>query len=63
MDEIMTVEELAKYLRVQPQTIYTWVQGEKIPGVKIGKEWRFKRSIIDKWFDSQLHTKFKDMID
>jgi len=57
---IMTLEEVAAYLRVKPQTIYTWAQEGKIPAAKLGKEWRFKKSMVDKWFNEQMDEKFKD---
>lgn len=62
-DKIMTLEEVADYLRLTPQTIYSWAQEKKIPAVKLGKEWRFKKSLIDKWFDAHLDEKFKNYID
>jgi excisionase family DNA binding protein len=58
-DKIMTLEEVAEYLRLKPQTIYTWAQEKKIPAAKIGREWRFKKSIIDKWFIDRMDDKFK----
>jgi excisionase family DNA binding protein len=54
-NEILTIDEVAEYLRLTPQTIYKWAQEKRIPAVKLGKEWRFRRSMIDKWFDDQLH--------
>ena len=60
MDEIMTIEEVAKYLKLKPQTIYTWSQNGKIPAVKLGKEWRFRKSVIDKWFDQHMDQQFSD---
>jgi excisionase family DNA binding protein len=60
--EIMTLEEVAKYLKMKPQTIYTWAQDKKIPAAKIGKEWRFKRAVIDKWFDSFFDDRFKKLL-
>jgi excisionase family DNA binding protein len=59
-DKIMTLEEVAEYLRVKPQTIYTWAQEKKIPAAKLGKEWRFKKSMVDKWFIERMDDKFKD---
>jgi excisionase family DNA binding protein len=53
-NEILTIDEVAEYLRLTPQTIYKWAQEKRIPAVKLGKEWRFRRSIIDRWFDDQL---------
>jgi excisionase family DNA binding protein len=59
-DKIMTLEEVAEYLRVKPQTIYTWSQEKKIPAAKLGKEWRYKKSMIDKWFLESMDEKFRD---
>jgi excisionase family DNA binding protein len=53
-NEILTIEEVASYLRLTPQTIYRWAQEKRIPAVKLGKEWRFRRSIIDDWLDEQI---------
>ncbi|MBU2584817.1 MAG: helix-turn-helix domain-containing protein, partial [Bacteroidetes bacterium] len=50
------------YLKLRPQTIYTWAQEKKIPAAKIGKEWRFKKSIIDKWFNRHFDEKFNKVI-
>ena len=52
--EILTLEEVAEYLRLKPQTIYKWAQERRIPAVKLGKEWRFRRSIIDRWMNEQM---------
>lgn len=62
-DKIMTLEEVAEYLRLTPQTIYTWAQEKKIPAVKLGKEWRFRQSLIDKWFNDHLDEKFRNFLD
>ena len=62
MDDIMTLEEVAKYLRLKPQTIYTWAQNNKIPAAKLGKEWRFRKSIIDKWFNKHINEEFKEYL-
>ncbi len=61
-DEIMTLEEVAAYLKVKPQTIYTWAQEKKIPAAKLGKEWRFKRSVVDAWFDQHFDAKFDKIV-
>lgn len=53
-NEILTIEEVAAYLRLTPQTIYRWAQEKRIPAAKLGKEWRFRRSIIDRWLDAQI---------
>ena len=58
MEDIMTLEEVAKYLKVKPQTIYTWAQDGKIPAAKLGKEWRFRKTVIDRWFNEHINEKF-----
>lgn len=62
MDDIMTLEEVAKYLKLKPQTIYNWAQNNKIPAAKLGKEWRFRRSVIDKWFNDHINKDFSSYI-
>ena len=62
-NDIMTLEEVAAYLRLKPQTIYTWAQDKKIPAAKLGKEWRFKKSIIDEWFIRHIDEKFSEVIE
>jgi excisionase family DNA binding protein len=62
-DDIMTLEEVANYLKLKPQTIYTWAQEKKIPAAKLGKEWRFKKSLVDEWFIHHIDAKFKNIIE
>ncbi len=50
---LMTIEELAKYLRMKRVTIYKHAQEKKLPGFKVGSGWRFKKSTIDKWISAK----------
>lgn len=52
--EIMTIEEVAQFLRVSERTVYDWAQKGEIPGGKLGTAWRFKRSEIEEWVDQRL---------
>jgi excisionase family DNA binding protein len=52
--DIMTLEEVARYLKVKPQTVYKWAQDGHIPGTKLSKEWRFRKSILDEWIDTSI---------
>ena len=58
----MTLEEVASYLKLKPQTIYTWAQEKKIPAAKLGKEWRFRKSIIDEWILHHIDERFDEII-
>ncbi|UCD55293.1 MAG: helix-turn-helix domain-containing protein [Candidatus Omnitrophota bacterium] len=46
---LMTIDEIAKYLRMKKVTIYKHAQEGKVPGFKVGSKWRFKKSTVDKW--------------
>jgi excisionase family DNA binding protein len=48
-DEIMTMDELAEYLKISKSTLYKLAVESKIPGTKIGKRWRFHKDAIDEW--------------
>ncbi len=55
-DDILTIEEVAKYLRVSERTVYDWAQKGEIPAGKIGTVWRFKKTEIEKWVNERLST-------
>jgi excisionase family DNA binding protein len=46
---IYTAEEIAKYLRVHPYTVKRLARANKIPGFKVGGQWRFRKDEIDRW--------------
>ena len=50
---IMTLEEVAKYLRVHKSTVYRWAREGTIPSTKVGNQWRFKKASIDEWLSPQ----------
>jgi len=52
--EILTLEEVAAYLRVSERTVYDWANKGEIPCGKIGTSWRFKRRDIERWVDGRL---------
>ena len=53
-DGILTIEEVAKYLRVSERTVYDWAQKGEIPSGKIGTVWRFKKTDIEQWVNDRL---------
>ncbi len=54
MHEIMTIEEVAAYLRVSERTVYDWAQKGDLPGGKLGTTWRFKRTDVEGWVNSRI---------
>jgi PTS system nitrogen regulatory IIA component len=55
-DEILTIEEVAKYLRVSERSVYDWAQKGEIPSGKIGTVWRFKKTEIENWVNDRLSS-------
>ena len=55
----MTIDELAKYLRMKKVTIYKHAQEKKLPGFKVGSSWRFKKATIDKWISAKEDSNSK----
>ncbi|MFO7739075.1 MAG: helix-turn-helix domain-containing protein [Desulfatiglandaceae bacterium] len=49
MAQIMTTKEIAKYLKLHEITICKLSKEGKIPGIQIGRVWRFDKEIIDEW--------------
>ena len=50
---LMTIEDLAGYLKVTRRTIYDWLKHNKVPALKVVGQWRFKREKIDAWLENQ----------
>ena len=48
-DRWLSVEEIAKHLGVSKETIYRWVEKGKIPASKVGRQWKFKMTLVDEW--------------
>ena len=46
---ILTLENVAEYLRVHPSTIYRLLKKKQLPAFKLGRDWRFNRESIDRW--------------
>ncbi len=55
-DEFLTTKEVAEYLRVDMYTIYRLVTQKKLPAFKIGSQWRYKRSLLERWIKGNLNT-------
>lgn len=51
LGDVLTIEELAAYLKIPKSTLYKLVREGKIPSQKIGRHWRFRKKAIDRWLD------------
>ena len=50
-DEIMDIKEAADYLLIKYRTLYTLVKEKRVPGIKVGGQWRFRKSRLDAMFE------------
>lgn len=51
--EVFSIRQAADYLGISTDTLYKYVYAEKVPCFKLGNRWKFKKSILDKWMETQ----------
>ena len=54
-DEILTLKEVAEYLKLAEKTAYRLAADGKLPGFKVGGSWRFKREDVFLWIEEKKH--------
>ena len=52
-DQLMDIKDVATYLRVKESTVYTWAQAGKLPALRLGRLWRFRRADLDDWLENK----------
>ncbi len=52
-EDILTIREVADYLKVTERTLYRLVQDGKLPAFKVGNSWRFRREDLERWISEQ----------
>lgn len=53
-EELLTAKEASKYLKISSRTLYRHIRKHQIPAFKLGGEWRFIRSELDKWLIKKI---------
>ncbi len=61
-DHVLTVKEVAEYLKVNDRTVYRMAAAGSIPAFKVGASWRFKMSEIEKWISVQSNLTTESML-
>ncbi len=56
-EKLMTVDEVAEYLRLNSQTVSRMAQKGELPAAKVGREWRFRKNYLDAMLDEELKKK------
>ena len=55
-DDILTIPDVADFLKVAEKTVYGLAQKGDLPGFKVGGQWRFRRTAIDSWIDGKTRA-------
>jgi len=58
--DILTVEEVARYLKVTERHVYKLLSDRKIPAFKVGGAWRFKREQLEQWIEEGVNEQSKE---
>ena len=53
-NELLTVAETCRYLKISPRTLYRYIQERQLPGFKLGKERRFARTDLERWLRERM---------
>lgn len=53
--DILTIRQLAEYLMVSEKTVYRMLEKNQLPAMRIGAQWRFRKSDIDSWLTDEVH--------
>ena len=61
-DMLLNVKQVAEYLQLKESTIYSWAQDGKIPAIKIGRTWRFRRTDLDDWLERHLRGEAEEQV-
>ena len=59
-DEILTLKQVAEYLQLAEKTAYRLAAEGKLPGLKVGGSWRFKREDLEDWIEQQKQNTNED---
>ena len=58
---ILTVRELAEYLKLSRAKVYQMAQRGELPGTKLGTHWRFRKDLIDRWLEERMSRNHQEI--
>jgi excisionase family DNA binding protein len=60
LDEILTIEEVAVYLKAGKRTVYRLAASGEIPAFKLGGTWRFRRAELERWIANRIDSRMDE---
>ncbi len=58
--DVLTIDELAVYLKISRSTLYKLAREGKLPGKKVGRHWRFQRQAVDRWLTGGMEKRERE---
>jgi len=58
-ERLLTIKDRAQYLHLNEMTVYSYAQKGKISGIKVGRNWRFRKEDVDRWLEGQKKSSCK----
>jgi excisionase family DNA binding protein len=59
-EKLLTIAQVANYLKIDKFTVYRLVTQKKIPAFKVGNQWRFKKKLLDDWLNKNSNQSSED---
>jgi excisionase family DNA binding protein len=59
-EKLLTIDQVASYLKIDKFTVYRLVTQKKIPAFKVGNQWRFKKKLLDDWLNKNSNQSSED---
>lgn len=59
-EALLTTKDACKFLRISPRTLYRYIREYNLPAFKLGREWRFVKSELDRWLLKKLRKSKRD---
>ncbi len=59
-DEILTLKDVAAYLKLSELSLYRLLRQRKIPAFKVGQQWRFQKSALDDWIQQKAYQHYAE---
>ena len=59
MKQLLTTKETCDFLKISRLTLYRMLKAKKIAGCKVGRSWRFEKSVLEQWIESKMQENSK----
>lgn len=61
-EQMMSIRDVADFLKLNQTTVYAWAQQGTLPGYKLGRTWRFRPSEIEAWLEGRRNAEVTNRV-